>query len=264
MKEYRDQMNCTIRLAETPSRIVSLVPSQTQLLHDLGLEEEVIAITKFCIHPKIWFDSKERIGGTKSVDIEKVRRLKPDLIIGNKEENSKEDIAALQEIAPVWMSDIYSLRDALEMIHSIGELINRETKSLIDSIQDEFQMLHDYSAEQSSKKKSVLYFIWDDPKMVAGKDTFVDEMLSQCGLENATSYSRYPMIDSTELSPDYVFLSSEPFPFKEKHLALFQEQYPQAKIRLVDGEMFSWYGSKLKDAPSYFKVILTSLDDLIL
>ena len=117
-------MNRTIRLGATPRRIVSLVPSQTELLYDLGLEERVVGITKFCIHPKEWYRSKVRIGGTKNVNFDKVKTLRPDLIIGNKEENFKEDIEALEEIAPVWMSDIFTLDDSLEMINQLGSVLN--------------------------------------------------------------------------------------------------------------------------------------------
>ena len=104
MELFIDQLQSEIRLDRVPRRIVSLVPSQTELLYDLGLEDEVVGITKFCIHPNKWFSSKDRIGGTKSINIDQVKSLAPDLIIGNKEENTIEDIERLREIAPVWMS----------------------------------------------------------------------------------------------------------------------------------------------------------------
>lgn len=116
-------------LQQLPRRIVSLVPSQTELLYDLGLEEETVGITKFCIHPEAWFRSKARVGGTKNVDIDKVRALQPDLIIANKEENVKEQIEALADIAPVWVSDIQDLDDALDMIRSIGHITGRQEKA---------------------------------------------------------------------------------------------------------------------------------------
>lgn len=251
-------MNLTIRLESAPSRIVSLVPSQTQLLHYLGLEDEVVGITKFCIQPDEWFRSKDRVGGTKSVDLEKVKALAPDLIIGNKEENSIEDIEALREIAPVWMSDIYTLEDALEMIKSISLITNKESvgSNLIAQIQQEFSKLKSEITALNTKGKTVLYYIWKEPHMISGKSTFVDDMLSKCGFENATSLDRYPEIKPEDYSPDFVFLSSEPFPFKKDHLSAFQLFYPNSKIVLVDGEMFSWYGSKLKDVPAYFTELL--------
>ncbi len=261
MSVYRDQMNQSISLNDVPKRIVSLVPSQTELLYHLGMEDEVIGITKFCIHPQQWFESKERVGGTKSVDFEKVKALTPDLIIGNKEENTKEDIEGLKALAPVWMSDIYSLSDALEMIQSLGNLLDKqvEVERLLSEIQSEFLSLREYVNNHELIGKSVAYFIWHDPGFLAGKNTFIDAMLSECGFVNASNEERYPEGDDEALQPDYVFLSSEPYPFKEKHLETYQEKFPNSKVVLVDGEMFSWYGSRLKEAPAYFRKLVERL-----
>ena len=255
-----DQMGRTVRLNGKPKRIVSLVPSQTQLLHFFGLEEEVVGITKFCIHPKEWFTSKPRVGGTKSVDIEKVRALTPDLIIGNKEENQREDILALEAVAPVWMSDIFNLEDALFMMTQLGEILGKSAvaDALKETIRSKFLQLEALVERSQSKGKSVAYFIWRAPEMLSGKRTFVDEMIMMCGWKNATKLERYPEATKEE-HPDFVFLSSEPFPFKEKHIPEFEEYYPDAKVVLVDGEMFSWYGSKLAEAPDYFTTLIQSL-----
>lgn len=248
-------MKREVNLPAFPLRIVSLVPSQTELLHYLGLENEVIGITKFCVHPESWFRSKERVGGTKSIDIEKVRRLKPDLIIGNKEENEQSDIEALLEIAPVWMSDIFDLTDALEMIVSVGEITGKlnESADLVTQIKNRFESLNSVA-----KETTVLYFIWNEPMMLAGKNTFIDAMLQQCGLTNLAGNERYPEATGNE-NPDVIFLSSEPFPFTERYKSEFQQPYPNSKIILVDGEFFSWYGSRLKDAPNYFNQLLTKI-----
>lgn len=255
-EEFIDQLHQTIRLDKVPSRIVSLVPSQTELLADLGLEQEVVGITKFCIYPEKWFNEKKRVGGTKTVDIEKVRALQPDLIIGNKEENTVEDILALQAIAPVWMSDIETFEDALNMIQSVGAMFEKQAQAtqLIQEISAAFEKL-----QPLQLPKSVLYFIWDAPKFVAGKNTFIDAMLQKCGLINYSSESRYPEWNGTTDAVDIVFLSSEPFPFKESHLIEFQNSFPSAKIVLVDGEYFSWYGSRLKYAPRYFEALIQQL-----
>ena len=260
MREIKDQMNKTIRLESKPRRIVSLVPSQTELLYFLGLRDEVVGITKFCIYPEKWFRTKKRVGGTKFVDLELVRELKPDLIIGNKEENKQEDIEALHKIAPVWMSDIYTLSDALEMIESLGELTETESESsqLKEKIIREFKSLDAFVNTRNTKGKTALYFIWNDPDRIAGSETFIDNMFQQCGFANARSDARYPSA-SHEENPDFVFLSSEPFPFKQEHIEKFQTIYPKAKVVLVDGEMFSWYGAKLLEAPHYFKALLDQL-----
>lgn len=248
-------MKREVNLPAFPLRIVSIVPSQTQLLYYFGLEDEVVGITKFCIHPEKWFRSKQRVGGTKSIDIEKVRALKPDLIIGNKEENERRNIDALSETAPIWMSDIFDLNDALNMIDSVGLMTNREEESLelTETIRRGFKELIPIK-----KYKTVLYFIWNKPMMLAGTNTFIDSMLKECGFRNLAHADRYPEATGEEI-PDLVFLSSEPFPFTEEHCQEFQKRYPDSKVVLVDGEFFSWYGSKLKDAPSYFKSLLTQL-----
>jgi len=228
-----------------------LVPSQTELLHYFGLEEEVVGITKFCIHPKEWFETKTRVGGTKQLKLEFIRSLQPDLIIGNKEENTKEDIEALEKEFPVWLSDINSIEDALNMIHSIGEMTGKEkdASDLVQAINDSFS-----TVSSLGQRKKVLYFIWHEPAFVVGRNTFIDAMLSQLGFENACTKSRYPSLDElTELQPDYIFLSSEPFPFTEQHISYYKKLFPRSKILLVDGEMFSWYGSRMKIAPTYFQ-----------
>lgn len=256
--EFIDQMHQTIRLDKVPSRIVSLVPSQTELLAELGLASEVVGITKFCIYPEQWFQDKVRIGGTKAVDIEKVRALQPDLIIGNKEENTVEDILALQAIAPVWMSDISSYEDALEMIQALGDICGKTEKAtqLISIIQHSFS-----SIQPMAITKKVLYFIWNAPNFVAGKSTFIHAMLEKCGFENYCNENRYPAWESSSDEVDLVFLSSEPFPFSEKHIESFQQQFQNATVVLVDGEYFSWYGSRLKDAPRYFQGLIHQLTE---
>ncbi len=254
---FTDQMNRTIRLEAIPKRIVSLVPSQTEFLFDLGLENEVVGITKFCIHPEEWFRSKTRIGGTKTVNIEKVKALNPDLIIANKEENTQADIEALEKIAPVWISDISALSDAFEMMQQVGEICGKLQKAdeIVQSIKSQFETFENpFKSSQSIPK--VIYLIWKNPYLIAGKNTFIDDVLQRCGLENLTQTDRYPEWKPQESeTPDFILLSSEPFPFKQKDLDELQNQFPQAKILLVDGELFSWYGSRLKLSVTYFKTL---------
>src|SRR5690606_18297650 len=129
MRTVTDQMRRTVEVPALSRRIISLVPSQTELLFDLGLGDRVVGITKFCIHPDAWFRSKPRVGGTKQVDLDKVRALRPDLIIGNKEENARADIEALEQEFPVWMSDVRDLNDALDMIRGLGALTDTSRKA---------------------------------------------------------------------------------------------------------------------------------------
>jgi ABC-type Fe3+-hydroxamate transport system substrate-binding protein len=255
IREVTDQMNRTIRMEGIPRRIVSLVPSQTELLYDLGLNDEVVGITKFCIYPEKWFKSKNRVGGTKQVNIEKVRDLQPDLIIGNKEENSEEDIQALMKIAPVWMSDIYTYEDALEMISLLGNLLEKEAESaeITAEIENEFKKF------TLMNGKKVLYFIWKAPDYLAGKSTFIDAMISKAGFENLCNGERYPELKELTENPDFIFLSSEPYPFKKEHELEFQQRFPTSQIVFVDGELFSWYGSRMKRFPNYVHELIKGL-----
>ncbi|MEZ4721643.1 MAG: helical backbone metal receptor [Flavobacteriales bacterium] len=255
-REVQDQMGRWLKVPEQPQRIISLVPSQTELLCDLGLDDRVVGITKFCIHPDKWFRTKTRIGGTKKINFEKIRALEPDLIIGNKEENSQTDIERLSAEYPVWISDIITIDDALDMIQAIGNLVNQHAKSsnLVSKIKFELQ-------DQIFKTKPrVLYLIWKDPFMVAGKATFINHMIEVAGFQNAIKEddSRYIELNDQEIkhiNPDYLFLSSEPFPFKGIHLDQMKEQFPTTAIVDVDGEMFSWYGTRLLQAPRYFSAL---------
>lgn len=239
-----------------PKRIISLVPSQTELLHYLGLDQRVVGITKFCVHPKGWYKHKTKVGGTKTVHLEKVAALNPDLIIGNKEENTKEQIEALQKQYPVWISDIKTLDDALEMIVVLGEMLGKSKKAteLADTIEARFFSLKKSKSKEA--KTTAAYIIWRKPYMVAASDTFIDAMLTWAGFENIFSdKKRYPEIRIADLiarQPNSILLSSEPFPFKEKHIAELQEACPQSEIKLVDGELFSWYGNRLLESAAYF------------
>ncbi|HOZ52953.1 MAG TPA: helical backbone metal receptor [Chitinophagaceae bacterium] len=240
-------------------RIISVVPSQTELLYDLGLNEEVVGITKFCIHPHEWYKSKKRIGGTKNLNIDLIHSLQPDLIIANKEENTKEQIEELQKQYPVYLSDIYNLDDALNMIKDIGKLVNKvaESESIVQSIQ-----IAKSNATFTKTNLKTLYLIWKDPYMVAGKTTFIDSMLTEAGFNNCVDKSRYPILsmnDITELNPEVILLSSEPYPFKQKHIDEFQNILPSCKLFLVDGELFSWYGSRLCQSFEYFSKLNAQL-----
>ncbi|MCE9538778.1 MAG: helical backbone metal receptor [Bacteroidetes bacterium] len=262
MNLYFDQLNRKIELPFPPKRIISLVPSQTELLYDLGLRDEVVGITKFCIHPDEWFHTKIHIGGTKKIDFDKIKQLNPDLIIGNKEENEKGQIEQLMKDHTVWMSDIYTLKDALNMIVQVGTLVGKPQESIYLKLQIESQFNDlNFKLSTFNSKLNATYFIWRKPFMVAGSNTFIDDMLSRCGLNNVFASSdsiRYPEVSEqqiAEIKPEVILLSSEPYPFKEKHILELQSICPEAKIMIVDGELFSWYGSRLLQAPSYFEKI---------
>lgn len=269
MPIFTDQLNRKIDLPSKPQRIISLVPSQTELLYDLGLRDEVVGITKFCVHPEEWFKSKTRVGGTKKYDFEKIKALNPDLIIGNKEENDKEQIEELMKDYNVWMSDIYNLKDACDMITRIGTLVGKqqEATNLKLKIETRFHSLNVTLSgveglNPKSQIRNVSYFIWNKPYMVAGNNTFINEMLKVCGFKNVFAQERYPEINAEQLAkanPEIILLSSEPYPFKEKHIQEFKSICPNARVLIVDGEIFSWYGSRLLKAPAYFKQLIENI-----
>lgn len=259
----KDQTGRLVNLEKAAKRIVSLVPSQTELLYDLGLNEEVIGQTLFCIHPNWAHQSKKRVGGTKTAKLDLIKSLKPDLILANKEENVKEQIEELEKDFPVYVSDIATLEDSLKMIEDVGILVDKtpQANQLISDIQQSFSRL---ISKKSAGK--VVYLIWKEPLMAAGKGTFIDAMLAKCGFENAidNSFSRYPELaieQVNKMSPDWIFCSSEPFPFNQKHLEDLTTMGLNGKKVLVDGELFSWYGSRLIHAPHYFETLLKQLND---
>ena len=257
MRTVVDQIGRTVLIPKFPKRIVSLVPSQTELLFDFGLGERVVGITKFCVHPQEWFKSKTRIGGTKKLNFEAISALNPDLIIANKEENNRGDVERLEGLFPVWVSDINDLESSIKMIDDVGVITNSDSSKLITNIRIGFEDL-----KTVVPARKTLYLIWKGPYMAAGSDTFIHHMMECCGFENLVNQARYPELSEEmirQLNPDLVLLSSEPFPFNEKHIEELHTLLPNAEIKLVDGEMFSWYGSRLKFAPTYLQELIFTL-----
>lgn len=259
MKTYVDQLGNSITLEKPPVRIVSLVPSLTELLFDLGLEDRLVGITKFCVHPYHLKSTKTIIGGTKKVHAEKIRLLQPDIIIANKEENTPEIVAAMQQIAPVWVSDICTIADTLHMITEFGKIFGVRTtaRQWTDKISYGLQDFEQYIKDKAWERCA--YFIWKDPYMVAGNGTFINEMLKLNHFKNIYQdrEGRYPEVIVQKMriqgDPEIVFLSSEPFPFKDEDAFELGRHTHHAKTIFVDGEMFSWYGSRIVKAFAYFK-----------
>lgn len=265
MNTFTDQIASTHTFEATPKRIISLVPSQTELLYDLGLEESIVGITKFCVHPYHFKSTKKIIGGTKKVHTEKIRLLQPDIIIANKEENTLEIVKELSKICPVWVTDIITLEDNLKMIEDFGKLFNKRTEAQkwMDKINFAHKDFINFVKDKEVLK--VAYFIWANPYMVAGNNTFINEMLRLNNFQNIyeNREERYPEIIIQKMriqgDPDLVFLSSEPFPFTDEHAFELGRFTHHAKTVFVDGEMFSWYGSRLVKAFAYFKKLHESI-----
>lgn len=256
MAVFHDQLNREVCLPAVPKRMISVVPSQTELLLYLGLDAELVGITKFCIHPKQKVKSITKVGGTKQLNIPLIKSLQPDLIIANKEENERSQVEELMNTCPVWISDIYDLDTAIKMIRGVGLIVDRqgEAEILCSEISLGFNTLL-----LPRLNLRVAYLIWRKPYMVAAKQTYIDSLLQKCGLINTFVTARYPEVSADELvkvNPDVVFLSSEPYPFAQKHIEEFKQLLPKAKIILVDGELFSWYGSRLLQVPEYLKSLM--------
>ena len=266
-----DQLGTQHTFETSPKRIVSLVPSQTELLFDLGLEEQIVGITKFCVHPFHLKATKKIVGGTKKVHIDKIKELQPDIIICNKEENTLEMVEELCQICPVWVTDMYTIADNNKMIEDFGKLFNvrTEAQKWIDKINFAHQDFLKFIAPFEMQK--VAYFIWANPYMVVGNNTFINHLLELNKLENIYAHNekypeRYPEVIVQKMriqgDPDLIFLSSEPFPFKDDHAFELGRYSHHAKTVFVDGEMFSWYGSRLIKAFDYFKKLRLRIGEL--
>lgn len=260
MPALTDQLGNEVNLPSIPTRIISLVPSQTELLHHLGLHREVLAITKFCVHPASWHRTKERIGGTKNIHIDRILEMEPDLVLASKEENIREQVESLGAKVPIYTSDVKDLPSALQMITDVSTIVGKEEEGakLVKGIELEFSTLPFYHQYEPAA-----YLIWNDPMMSIGGDSFINAMMHEAGFKNVfANTNRYPEITLEDLrnsSCKYLFLSTEPFPFNNDHLQYFQENLPGVQVMLVDGEMFSWYGSRMLKAPAYFMELRKSI-----
>ena len=251
-----DQLQRSVDLKQNPKRIVSLVPSQTELLVYLGLEASIVGITKFCVHPNHLLNSKTIVGGTKQIHIEKIKALQPDIILCNKEENTPEIIENLKNVSPIHISDVNNLEDCFELIKMYGEIFEVEDRAL-DLIENIKKERLDFRAKiQNREKLKVAYFIWKKPWMVVASETFIDSMINDAGFENVfEDEKRYPEIklDNPKLKEaEVILLSSEPYPFKENHIKELKSIFPDKEVVIVDGELFSWYGSRLLESYKYF------------
>ena len=258
IKTHIDHLGREVVLGKTPKRIISLVPSQTELLIDLGLENQLVGITNYCIHPSGKVIDIQKIGGTKTPKTDIIKALKPDIIIANKEENNFKDIEELAKDIPVWLSDVNTFEDNYKLIKDLGSLFNKlpEATAICSEIKRNWENV------RIDQLRSCIYFIWRKPYMVIGTNTFINSVLDKSGFDNLITESRYPSLSELELvslEPEIVFLSSEPYAFKEKHIYEFRKIFPHAIIKIVDGELFSWYGPRQKLLPAYISDLKKSL-----
>jgi ABC-type Fe3+-hydroxamate transport system substrate-binding protein len=253
-----DQMGRSLTLEALPQRVISLCPSLTETLVDYGLGERLVGRTRFCIHPKEALRAVQNVGGTKEVDFERIRKLQPDLIIGEKEENTAAMIAALEQEWPVFMTDVRDLESAEQMMYDLGEITGTEVRAneIAGKVQASWSKV-----EPLAQPVSCLYLIWKNPWMAVGADTFIDSVLKKCGFDNvgAELEGRYPVLEDINFvkkNPKIVLLSTEPFPFKAEHMAEVQSIVPSSLVKIVDGEAFSWYGSHQVGVENYLNLLL--------
>lgn len=262
--KIQDQLNTILEFNNTPKRIICLVPSISELLVDLGLEDNIIGITKFCVHPKELIKTKTVVGGTKNIKIDLIKSLLPDIILCNKEENTKEIVESCRHVATTHVSDIFTITDTLKLIYQYGKIFSCEEKAK-EIIRNIDKKNSDFLAFIKDKKTAkAAYFIWKKPWMVAGNNTFINHLLKLNKFKNVfKDKERYPEINLEKLNTvenlDFIFLSSEPYPFKEKHIIELKSKFKKTKVLLVDGEFFSWYGTRLLFAFDYFKEFHTKL-----
>lgn len=234
--------------AGTPARIVSLVPSITELLCDLGLAQQIVGRTGFCIHPADLVRAIPKIGGTKDVNFEKIRALAPTHLIVNIDENEKPAVEALAAFIPhVIVTHPQTPRDNLELYRLLGGIFGAESQA--DCLCRGFE--HAYAALTARPRpapRTVLYCIWQDPWMTVSKDTYIASMLAEIGWQvwQAPKPERYPVFDWSPAvieAIDTVLLSTEPYRFTAAHVDALERQIG-VPVQLVDGEMLSWYGSR--------------------
>lgn len=260
MPLIKDMLEREVRVPDNPQRIISLCPSQTMTLADLGCSERLAGITRFCIHPEEVYRSVKRIGGTKRVNYEAIAELQPDLIIGEKEENTQEMIQQLEKEYPVYMTDVTDIPSCYEMVRNLGMITQTEiiAEKLVQDMKDALGRIRPLEVVE------IAYLIWREPWMVAGRNNFIDAILEVCGFRNVFTGlpGRYPKITAEWLqdaAPVVLLLSDEPYPFGEKHKSEFLQVLPQAKIFLVNGEYFSWYGSRIKTIDEYINPLLAQI-----
>ena len=238
----RDGLGEILKFDQPPKRVISLVPSITEWLVDVRVD--VIGRTKFCIHPKAAVQSIPLVGGTKNFRFDTIKELNPDLIIGNKEENYQEGIDLLKKDFNVWMTEIGSFQESITCFDQLSTCL--EVRENWGVLRDKLN--HQYRLHIDKDKGTVVYLIWQKPYMAIGDNTFVNSMLSDFGYKNLIKTDRYPEVTMEEvirLNPEFLLLSSEPYPFKQKHVEELQSQLKSSTVKLVNGEYYSWYGTRL-------------------
>lgn len=259
MRKTVDQLGRSLQYTFPPKKIVSLAPALTDTMYGLELEEEIVGRTRFCIHPHDKVNKALNIGGTKEIKLDRIHQLKPDLIIAEKEENTKEIVEELEQHYPIYVFEVQTVADAFQMMSDLGKVTDR-VKQAQQLSQDIEVLFKDLPRAQG---KRIAYVIWKRPYMVVGKHTYIQSLLETMSFINPFTQfeGRYPEVTVHDLKAadlDYLFLATEPYPFRKKDIEPMARLLPDVQPIIVDGEMF-WYGVKMLEAVPYFKRVFSKL-----
>lgn len=249
-------------------RIVSLVPSITELLFSLGLQENLVGRTGFCIHPKGLVRRVSKVGGTKTVDVAKVRKLGATHLVVNIDENPRPVVEELASFVPhVIVTHPIDPEDNVGLYRLLGGIFGRESRA--EELAAEFQreLALTLDATSDLEREKVLYLIWKSPWMTVSRDTYISRMLDLVGWDTVPeqAHSRYPSVElsaRTLLDVKVVLLSTEPYSFVDRHLAEIAAEFPpqaHPQVALIDGGMTSWYGSRAIEGLRYLRELRRAL-----
>jgi ABC-type Fe3+-hydroxamate transport system substrate-binding protein len=254
-----DASGVALDLPRPPSRIVCLIPSVTETLCHLGLAGALVGVSVYCIEPREVMRGKTKVGGEKNPDLGAIRRLEPDLVIANVEENRREDVETLRAWGvPVWVTYPRTVAEGIGMIRELGEVTGTEARAreIADELQDLYERVRAETA--AGRPAPVFYPIWREPYMTINRDTYIHDMLSVCGASNvfADRPERYPTVTLDEAAlrrPAVIILPDEPFRFRRAHLKDWEPYADvpavrEGRIHLMDGKLFCWYGPRIAAA----------------
>lgn len=267
MQTVVDCLGREITLPKNISRIVSLVPSISELIYDLNVEDKLVGVTKFCVHPKYFQIEKTVIGGVQDFDIEKIKELNPDVVFASKDENFEDEIAELEKFVPVYVTDVKNINEAKQMISNFGDLLNRRNEATKILMKIDLQLSDLSKITDDLLYRSGAYLVWNEPWVAAGKETFVDSMLKLIKVDNVFSNlnERYPMVTGANIhlgNPDIVMLPTEPFKFEDQQAMEISAHTHDAATFFVDGEVFAWYGSRLVKSIDQLKLLVLKFKEM--
>ena len=256
-----------LTVRQRPERIVSLVPSLTEALFAFGLEQEVVGVTRFCVEPRRGVVGKTKVGGTKVLDVAKIRALKPDLVVASAEENSPGDVAQLIDYGcPVFVTLVTSVESAIELLRQLAAITGTTAaaRPIIQGVKETLAFVEGAGAGREPVR--VFCPIWRNPYMTCGRGTYMHDVITVCGGRNVfgerlESYPRLELAEMAALDPQVILLPNEPYRFTKRHKADFKAfaevtAVKNGHIFLIDGKVITWYGPRIAQSLSEVKRLL--------